>query len=482
MIYWSHPHLSVYQYGAPQPTVPTPLANGNCNSVSPPTPSEGSSVSSNQQSSGGTGASGSGSPNTNGTAPILPTKPAVVYQNTTVTQSNLTPQHNGQRIQRHNGSNNSQRSSQEQLSKTNLYIRGLQASTTDQHLYEMCKQYGKIVSTKAIVDPATNLCKGYGFVDFDRYESAHNAVQQLRQSGIQAQMAKQQEQDPTNLYISNLPRTVTETELETLLSGFGSVISTRILRDNNGVSKGVGFARMESKEKCELIITKFNGKYLHQRNETTAQGAIEPLLCKFADGGPKKTKHHTKFVNGNPRAWREDIQYSAYEVPAMSNGAVANGIMVQPLPGHTGAYPMPNGGSLWVQPPYMMPQQIPSSFPSLDGNVHTITPNMVPQMGQLTAQFNALHLAPPAAAMSVQAQPFTPNQTKQLHKTMYPMPPPAPIVNYRPQQVQQVQTPNGVDSDAGAIVAANSNGVGVVMNNSSVETVSTTSATAEVAQ
>ena len=62
---------------------------------------------------------------------------------------------------------------------------------------------------------------------------------------------------------------------------------------------------------------------------------------------------------------------------------------------------MPNGGSLWVQPPYMMPQQIPSSFPSLDGNVHTITPNMVPQMGQLTAQFNALHLAPPAAAMSV---------------------------------------------------------------------------------
>ena len=80
------------------------------------------------------------------------------------------------------------------------------------------------------------------------------------------------------------------------------------------------------------------------------------------------------------------------------------------------------------------------------------------------------------------------------------MPPPAPIVNYRPQQVQQVvrvhwissllydvilyfqQTPNGVDSDAGAIVAANSNGVGVVMNNSSVETVSTTSATAEVAQ
>lgn len=41
---------------------------------------------------------------------------------------------------------------------------------------------------------------------------------------------------------------------------YGTVISTRILRNPDGVSKGVGFARMESKEKCEQIITVFNGK------------------------------------------------------------------------------------------------------------------------------------------------------------------------------------------------------------------------------
>lgn len=54
---------------------------------------------------------------------------------------------------------------------------------------------------------------------------------------------QQQEQDPTNLYISNLPLSMDEQELENMLKPFGQVISTRILRDSSGTSRGVGFAR-----------------------------------------------------------------------------------------------------------------------------------------------------------------------------------------------------------------------------------------------
>lgn len=56
---------------------------------------------------------------------------------------------------------------------------------------------------------------------------------------------QQQEQDPTNLYISNLPLSMDEQELENMLKPFGQVISTRILRDSNGTSRGVGFARYD---------------------------------------------------------------------------------------------------------------------------------------------------------------------------------------------------------------------------------------------
>uniref|UniRef100_A0A672MQ02 RNA-binding motif, single-stranded-interacting protein 2-like n=1 Tax=Sinocyclocheilus grahami TaxID=75366 RepID=A0A672MQ02_SINGR len=164
-------------------------------------------------------------------------------------------------------------------------------------------RYGKIVSTKAILDKTTNKCKGYGFVDFDSPAAAQKAVTMLKASGVQAQMAKQQEQDPTNLYISNLPVSMDEQELEAMLKSFGQVISTRILRDANGTSRGVGFARMESTEKCEAIIQHFNGKYI--KTPPGVPVPTEPLLCKFADGGQKKRLNQAKYLQ-NGRAWPRD--------------------------------------------------------------------------------------------------------------------------------------------------------------------------------
>uniref|UniRef100_A0A669BH71 RNA-binding motif, single-stranded-interacting protein 1 n=1 Tax=Oreochromis niloticus TaxID=8128 RepID=A0A669BH71_ORENI len=202
-----------------------------------------------------------------------------------------------------NNSSSSSTAGWEQLSKTNLYIRGLSPSTTDHDLVKLCQPYGKIVSTKAILDKTTNKCKGYGFVDFDSPAAAQKAVAALKTSGVQAQMAKQQEQDPTNLYISNLPVSVDEQELENMLKHFGQVISTRILRDSSGVSRGVGFARMESTEKCDAVISHFNGKFI--KTPPGVPAPIEPLLCKFADGGQKKRQSQNKFGQ-NGRHWGRD--------------------------------------------------------------------------------------------------------------------------------------------------------------------------------
>uniref|UniRef100_A0A8D3DXX0 RNA binding motif single stranded interacting protein 3 n=1 Tax=Scophthalmus maximus TaxID=52904 RepID=A0A8D3DXX0_SCOMX len=206
------------------------------------------------------------------------------------------------------------------LSKTNLYIRGLPPATTDQDLIKLCQPYGKIVSTKAILDNNTNQCKGYGFVDFDSPAAAQKAVSSLKASGVQAQMAKQQEQDPTNLYISNLPVSMDEQELENMLKPFGHVISTRILRDANGMSRGVGFARMESTEKCDVVIQNFNGKFLKTPPGMTAPA--EPLLCKFADGGQKKRQTQAKYPQ-NGRPWTQEGESGmalTYDPSAMQNG------------------------------------------------------------------------------------------------------------------------------------------------------------------
>lgn len=76
---------------------------------------------------------------------------------------------------------------------------------------------------------------------------------------------QQQEQDPTNLYISNLPLSMDEQELETMLKPFGQVISTRILRDSNGTSRGVGFARSATSSRMNWSHnpTFLNGVFIH---------------------------------------------------------------------------------------------------------------------------------------------------------------------------------------------------------------------------
>jgi RNA recognition motif len=44
---------------------------------------------------------------------------------------------------------------------TNVYIRGLRPETTDEDLLRMVRNYGQIVSTKAIIDTQTKSCKGH---------------------------------------------------------------------------------------------------------------------------------------------------------------------------------------------------------------------------------------------------------------------------------------------------------------------------------
>uniref|UniRef100_A0A8C2AXW8 RNA binding motif, single stranded interacting protein n=1 Tax=Cyprinus carpio TaxID=7962 RepID=A0A8C2AXW8_CYPCA len=274
--------------------------------------------------------------------------------------------------------NSSSHSAAEQLSKTNLYIRGLPPGTTDQDLIKLCQPYGKIVSTKAILDKNTNQCKGYGFVDFDSPAAAQKAVASLKASGVQAQMAKQQEQDPTNLYISNLPVSMDEQELENMLKPFGHVISTRILRDANGVSRGVGFARMESTEKCDVVIQHFNGKFL--KTPPGVPAPTEPLLCKFADGGQKKRQSQSKYPQ-NGRPWHREGEVSADDLKDLQYQTSSTR--------NAGFRPQVQSTSWMPHQQYVMQPTGAVITPAMD---HTISMQPANMMGPLTQQMNHLSL------------------------------------------------------------------------------------------
>ncbi|KAI8139759.1 hypothetical protein BJV82DRAFT_646056 [Fennellomyces sp. T-0311] len=180
----------------------------------------------------------------------------------------------------------------------NIYVRGLSSTTTDESFMELCRVYGKITSSKAIIDQKTGECKGYGFTMYDNPEDCHRAIDGLNKAGLQASFARVgqesfssrlrslQDETSTNIYISNLPLDMTEQKLEELFHPH-KTISNRILRDpQSNMSRGVGFARMSDRASAVAIIERFNGQ--------TVLGSSAPLQVRFADSpAQKKLKNQT---------------------------------------------------------------------------------------------------------------------------------------------------------------------------------------------
>eukprot|EP00731_Ephydatia_muelleri_P009101 Em0004g1439a len=176
--------------------------------------------------------------------------------------------------------------------------------------------------------------------------------------------------------MSNLPREYEEKNIEYLLRPYGSVISTRVLRDQSGVSRGVGFARLDAKDNCERAIEALNGSVL--------DGATEALVIKFADGGSGRKK-------GNPQGrWSRDLAELAYEGPSLFNGLVASrglvhqGMVTQYGVAHTpiSGYQIPASTSgTWPGQTFYIPT--PAAGPGMDG-IHA-----------LTGQLGAVHLTSP---------------------------------------------------------------------------------------
>jgi RNA recognition motif-containing protein len=79
---------------------------------------------------------------------------------------------------------------------------------------------------------------------------------------LASQLKRLQDNRTTNIYLSNLPVSMDESELiricEEACDG-GKVMSTRILRTEDGVSRGVGFARMDNRNNALLVIERLNG-------------------------------------------------------------------------------------------------------------------------------------------------------------------------------------------------------------------------------
>ncbi|XP_058862951.1 ELAV-like protein 3 isoform X15 [Acipenser ruthenus] len=182
-------------------------------------------------------------------------------------------------------------------SKTNLIVNYLPQNMTQEEFKSLFGSIGEIESCKLVRDKITGTVPaattgqslGYGFVNYVDPNDADKAINTLNGLKLQTKTIKVSYARPSsasirdaNLYVSGLPKTMSQKEMEQLFSQYGRIITSRILVDQvTGISRGVGFIRFDKRNEAEEAIKGLNGQ--------KPLGAAEPITVKFANNPSQKT-------------------------------------------------------------------------------------------------------------------------------------------------------------------------------------------------
>ncbi|CAG5119509.1 unnamed protein product [Candidula unifasciata] len=189
-----------------------------------------------------------------------------------------------------NGGSTSPDHSDDGTSRTNLIVNYLPQTMSQDEIRSLFASIGELESCKLIRDKPTGQSLGYGFVNYKRIEDAEKAINTLNGLRLQNKTIKVSYARPSsesikgaNLYVSGLPKSMTQQDLEKLFSHCGKIITSRILYDTHtGLSKGVGFIRFDQRCEAERAIQKLNNHI--------PDGCLEPITVKFANS-PSSNKN-----------------------------------------------------------------------------------------------------------------------------------------------------------------------------------------------
>ncbi|CAO1380259.1 unnamed protein product [Diamesa hyperborea] len=209
---------------------------------------------------------------------------------------------------------------------TNLIVNYLPQDMNERELHSLFSAMGPIESCRVMRDFKTGYSYGFAFVNFMNEESALRAIKclngyTLRNKRLKVSFARPQgdELKETNLYITNLPRTITEGQLDVIFGKYGQIVQKNILRDKlTGQPRGVAFVRYNKREEAQEAIASLNN--------VIPQGGNQPLIVRVAEehGRAKAALYlpsYNSFVQNRGR-----LRIRLLNTPSTSFGNLEDGI------------------------------------------------------------------------------------------------------------------------------------------------------------
>ncbi|XWS20205.1 hypothetical protein CRYUN_Cryun31cG0079900 [Craigia yunnanensis] len=187
---------------------------------------------------------------------------------------------------------------------TNLYVKNLVDGMTEDLLQEKFSRYGKVCSV-VIMKDGKGRSRGFGFVNFQSPDDAKKALEAM--NGVQlgsknlfvgraqkkverTELLKRKYKDAfnchfkklktSNLYVKNLSVSIDDKRLRELFGHFGRIISARVMRFENGTSKGFGFVCFSSPEEAMAALHGLNGTFFQGRSLYVAVAQRKEDRCK----------------------------------------------------------------------------------------------------------------------------------------------------------------------------------------------------------
>jgi len=158
----------------------------------------------------------------------------------------------------------------------NLIINYLPPDLDSASLRHLFEQFGTITNCKVVLDHETGLSKGYGFVKFQTKDQAEKAIVKLNHHQIGSKTLKvsyarrtlkqkggdggNSKVQHTNLYIANLDKHIDSGDLQHQFSSCGYIVQCRVLKDEQGATRRIGFVRYDTHESALKAIKRYDGK------------------------------------------------------------------------------------------------------------------------------------------------------------------------------------------------------------------------------
>jgi len=159
----------------------------------------------------------------------------------------------------------------------NVFIKNLDKTIDNKAMYDTFSAFGNILSCKVAQDMSNGESKGYGFVHFETEEAALNAIQKVNGMLLNGKKVyvgrfvprKDREMELgekarkfTNVYVKNINEEYDEARLNEMFQKFGKISSVKVMKSEDGKSKGFGFVSFEDPEEAMVACDELNGQDL----------------------------------------------------------------------------------------------------------------------------------------------------------------------------------------------------------------------------